>query len=236
MSRYIDLDLYHAVEKTHPFYVEMLAEIKNVLESHQEEAGTLRVVEFGAGTGLSTSELLAVDSIQLDAVEIDPECHELLMSHIGDRATCICADAVNFGGKGEYDAAVSIFAHDHIPPDKARLFGENIRRNLKSSAIYVMGGELLPAYQTEEEMRRALLVYHGYIVQEALRCGHYEVAKLEIDALKSGMDKVGDFKRHEEMFEAEMSEAGLNLKSKKKIGPEDLDNVGGVFVYVFEAI
>jgi len=46
---------------------------------------------------------------------------------------------------------------------------------------------------------------------------------------------IGDFKRHEAMFEDEMLSAGFKMKLKKKIGPIDRNDVGGVFVYIFEA-
>jgi hypothetical protein len=46
---------------------------------------------------------------------------------------------------------------------------------------------------------------------------------------------VGDFKRHEAMFEEELMSAGFKMLVKKKMGPVDRTDVGGVFVYVFEA-
>ena len=48
------------------------------------------------------------------------------------------------------------------------------------------------------------------------------------------MDMIGDFKRHEVMFEEEMESSGLRMIEKKKIGPSDRVDVGGIFVYVFE--
>ena len=98
-----------------------------------------------------------------------------------------------------------------------------------------MGMEILPYFSNEKERIQSLYAYHLFIINKALRERHFEVAKLEIDALRSGADKIGDFKRHEGMFEDEMSK-GFKLIEKKKIGPTDLSDVGGVFVYVFEAI
>ena len=45
---------------------------------------------------------------------------------------------------------------------------------------------------------------------------------------------IGDFKRHEAMFEEEVESSGLRMIEKKKMGPSDRDDVGGIFVYVFE--
>ena len=42
---------------------------------------------------------------------------------------------------------------------------------------------------------------------------------------------VGDFKRHEDLFEKEMAAGDLKQESKTKMGPTHLDDVGGVYVY-----
>ena len=62
-----------------------------------------------------------------------------------------------------------------------------------------------------------------------------QLSELENNALKSGLDMVGDFKRHEAMFEEELESAGFKMLVKKKMGPLDRNDIGGVFVYVFEA-
>ena len=61
------------------------------------------------------------------------------------------------------------------------------------------------------------------------------MSELENNALKSGLDMMGDFKRHEAMFEEEMTSAGFKMIEKLKMGPLDRDDVGGIFVYVYEA-
>jgi hypothetical protein len=71
------------------------------------------------------------------------------------------------------------------------------------------------------------------IVEEALRRGHYQLAQIEINALESGVNMIGDFKRHEDVFELEMCEGGMELASKNKVGPSEPTDVGGVFVYTY---
>lgn len=236
MSRYIDLDIYHRVERTHPFYLEMVEEICGQLKTFLKGKREIKVVEIGAGTGLLTAELLKFPGVYTDAIEIDEECCKIHKKYVNDkRCNCICADAVTFCREGEYDVVISSFAHDHIHYDRRYDFVKNIRRNLKSGGIYIMGGEVLPHYVTEEERKRALYDYHCFIINKALKDRNFEVAQIEINALKSGLDMKGDFKRHEEMFEEEMASSGLRLTSKKKIGPQDAENVGGVFVYVYSA-
>lgn len=233
MSRYIDIEQYHAVEATHPHYVEMVQKILDILLKIKGAQSSFRILELGAGTGIATKKLCEITSIKLDAVEIDQTCFKKLEAHIGELANCFCEDATTFWNPVPYDAVVSVFSHDHIPPSLAGKFAMNIKRNLKKGGKYIMGGELLPFFANELDQKKALLDYHGYIIGQALADGNYEVAKLEIDALKSGIEKHGDFKRHESMFEEELFGAGLELCEKIKIGPLHLQDVGGVFVYVF---
>lgn len=235
MSRYIDLDLYHAVERSHPYYVEMIADIQAVLRDVRRGTGQ-RLLELGAGTGLATEAILGVGGFDVDALELDAKCCTILAEHTKGGASCIQGDATTFCRRGHYDFVASVFAHDHIHYDEAVNFARNIRNNLKPGGFYIMGGEILPFFQSEEERVEALHTYHGFIVQKALRDGHFELAQIEINALKSGIFKIGDFKRHEALFENEMLSADFRLFKKTKIGPGHLDDVGGVYVYVFQAV
>lgn len=236
MSKYIDLDLYHAVERTHPFYLEMLQEIHNQISIATKKKTDAKLLELGAGTGLLTQELATKHpQLGISALEYDWKIYNLLRKHVGKKVTAICGDAVKYFREGFYDVVVSCFAHDHIHFNSAEEFAFNIRKNLKRGGRYIMGGELLPLFRGEQERIESLYKYHVFIIEKALRDGNFEVAKLEIDALRSGVQSIGDFKRHEAMFEEEMSK-GFRLIQKIKVGPNQPTNVGGVFVYVFEAI
>lgn len=235
MSRYIDLDLYHSVERTHPFYIEMVREIKKQLRSFAKKSERVNVLEFGAGTGILTAELMELENVHVDAVELDRECCKILSQHVrNNRCVPLCDNAVTYCRPGRYDAVISSFAHDHIHFKQSKRLAHNIRRNLRPGGIYIMGGEILPQYTTEFERTKALYRYHCFIIEKALRDRNFEVAQIEINALRSGIEKTGDFKRHEEMFEAEMASSGLRLLRKKKIGPVNDGSVGGVFVYVYQ--
>ena len=97
-----------------------------------------------------------------------------------------------------------------------------------------MGSELLPYFSGDKERKKSLFRYHNFIIELALQEDRVQVSELENNALKSGLDMVGDFKRHEGMFEDEMKSAGFKLIEKNKMGPLDRDDVGGIFVYVYE--
>lgn len=236
MSRYIDLDVYHNVERSHPYYAEMTAEILNQIRIYKNGDERIHILEIGCGTGLMTEELLGIEGSDIDAVEIDSECFEIIRKNMNGRVKCICDDAVTFRRKNFYDIAVSSFAHDHIHYERRYDFAANIRANLIRNGLYIMGGEILPYYMTTEERIGALYKYHEMIIRKALRNGDFRLAQIEINALESGIYMIGDFKRHESMFEEEMLSADFKIKEKLKMGPHDTDDEGGVFVYVFQAI
>jgi SAM-dependent methyltransferase len=231
MSRYIDLDLYHEVEKNHAFYVEMVEAILETINEKCDARKKYKALELGAGTGLFTSYLLDIPNVTVTALELDLGCCAILKDYINQ--TVLHGDAVSFCREGMFDLVVSTFVHDHICYDDADKFAKNIFNNLKDGGFYIMGGEILPKYETMEEREEALYLYHGMIVDKALKNKDYRLAQIEINALESGVGMVGDFKRHEELFEKEMIGAGFTLSMKKKIGPLDNGSVGGVFVYCF---
>ena len=235
MSRYIDLELYHSVERTHPYYVEMTEQIIEGIKEFCDPDKEYSVLELGAGTGLLTQELLKHHFLKVTALELDIECCKIMEKHLqsGPKLEIVHGNAVTYNKDENYDIVVSCFAHDHIHYRDANELAKNIRRNLRDGGVYIMGGEILPFYSNTEEREHALKKYHGMIVEEALRKKHYQLAQIEINALESGINMIGDFKRHEDIFELEMSEGGMALVSKNKVGPFEPTDVGGVFVYTY---
>jgi SAM-dependent methyltransferase len=233
MSRYIDLELYHEVERSHPFYLEMVEELREQIRRYCNPEKKYRVLELGAGTGLFTEELVKFPFLEVTALDIDIKCCQVMKRNLRHKnCRVIHGNALTFSKDGYYDIVVTTFAHDHIHYERAEEFARNIKRNLKQGGTYLMGGEILPAYSDIDERGEALYKYHGFIVNKSLKDRNFRVAQIEINALESGLDMVGDFKRHEALFEAEMT-GELTLNYKKKIGPEHPEDVGGIFVYVF---
>ena len=239
MSRYIDLPTYHKIERGHPFYEEMLEEVNSQVEkyyyNHIGGNGKVKTLEIGAGTGLCSLELVKHHFLDLDCLEIDNKCCHILSNHSeASKYRVIYDDAVTHCKPHYYDMVVSIFAHDHIHYDKRFAFAKNIYNNLKNRGRYIMGGEILPYFSNDKQRKKSLFRYHNYIIELALQKDRVQLSELENNALKSGLDMIGDFKRHEVMFEEEMESAGFKMVMKKKVGPLDRNDVGGVYVYVFE--
>ncbi|MBF0298309.1 MAG: class I SAM-dependent methyltransferase [Oligoflexia bacterium] len=236
MSRYIDLPTYHKIERGHPFYEEMLTEIhKQIKEFHSIIGENLNTLELGSGTGICSNELINHAFLNLDCLEIDENCCNILRNHPeAKKFSVIRGDAIYYCIPNKYDLIISTFAHDHIHFDNRFDFSKNIHSNLKKGGRYIVGCEILHYFSNENERKKSLFRYHNHIIDLALKEDRVQLCELENNALKSGLNLVGDFKRHEAMFEEEMSSSGMKLFKKMKIGPFEPDDVGGVFVYVFE--
>ena len=123
MSRYIDLPTYHKIERGHPFYEEMLVEVSNQITSFHDGNGTgqnqLKALEIGAGTGLCSLELVKHSFLELDCLEIDNKCCNILSNHVeASQYNVVLGDAVPHCKPRHYDLVISTFAHDHIHYDR----------------------------------------------------------------------------------------------------------------------
>jgi SAM-dependent methyltransferase len=284
MSSYIHPHEYHLHEEKHAYYLEMMQRMIDLCENHRSKSRSdqerLRLLEFGAGTGLFTKRLLQLNDIDLTSIEIDWACyHELLEcvkdvpgvkkenTHqsisfaqtessnlpVGGRARlrdvfkqntlnnvirCINADCRTYNPPGTFDCVLSSFADHHIKTyDKAEYF-ENIKRNVRPGGLVIIGDEFLPDYDEHDISSRegALNAYHGHIIEETRRKHGAQaegLIQLEEAALESGLKSIGDFKLSCKIYEGYLTEAGFAF-SKELIGPKNVEDVGGVYVYTLE--
>lgn len=247
MSSYIDVLEYDLHEEGHSYYIEMMASMIGLSHLDKESGGAPRqVLEFGAGTGLFTKRLAQLPNLDLVAVELDWACYHILrlrleasrgeMERRGSKFKAQNKDCRSFNPPGRFRYIFSSFADHHIfPADKPRYFA-NVKRNLLDSGLFIVGDEFLPEYDesSKEERERALKTYHNHIIDLANLNGHHELAQLERGALDSGLKEIGDFKMSCTQYEKAAKKSGLTLVHKIKIGPADMDDVGGVYVYAFK--
>ena len=235
VSCYSDLENYHAHEERHVGYLAMRAKLVATLGELQKEfSSPLRILEFGSGTGLLTQELVRFENKVLDLNEPDRRCRELLTRNIsGDRYRSLSSCRFEELNGGEcYDVIASTFAHDHIAEGTAA--ARSIFEHLAPGGYYLCGIELVRDYHSEQEHREALKLWHGYVIEEALKVGETVLAGLEEEALESGLKKVADFKVCPAILEKQLSDVGLSLIEKTRIAPEEDDSIGGVYLYLWK--
>jgi SAM-dependent methyltransferase len=181
----------------------------------------------------------------------------------GSVLQCLNEDSRTFSPGFRCHYIFSAFADHHIKPYDKEDYLANIKRNLHENGLFIVGDEFLPAYDiyNVESRRNALKKYHGHIIEmaetqasqeekmahklrqlgnqkqaeehEAQAEGYRALAKLEGDALESGLNETGDFKLSCQEYEAIISKAGFKFQ-KRKIGPLNQDDLGGIYVYQME--
>jgi SAM-dependent methyltransferase len=242
MSTYIPIHEYDQHEEEHAYYQEMMSKMIEFISTSPRRGPNMRVLEFGAGTGIFTSKLAVKEDVaEIVAVECDWSCYDLLRHKFRtvSKVKAQYEDSRLFSPAGDFDVIVSSFADHHIRPSDKRQYFRNVKNNLRESAIFVVGDEFLPEHNPEEKNERdaALDRYHNHIIEIAESKGQLALAELERKALNSGKKtlighggNVGDYKVSCSQYEQMLKQAGFSYE-RVCIGPLDRDDLGGVFVY-----
>lgn len=247
MSVYINVDEYDAHEENHAYYQEMRQRMIEICKTHslKQSKKSLRLLEFGAGTGLFTMELAdKIDNLkQLDAIEFDWHCYHVLQGkkrslhltrpELELKMKIYHEDSRTYDPEGKFDYIFSAFADHHIKKADKEIYFQNVKKNLKSNALMIVGDEFLRDYDLDsrDDKDQALRDYHDHIINIAKGDGYEILAMLEQQALVSGLNEKGDFKVSCRQYEDFLHSAGFHFK-KEKIGPLDKDDIGGVYVYI----
>ncbi|MFZ2472579.1 MAG: methyltransferase domain-containing protein [Methanothrix sp.] len=245
MSAYVSVHDYAQFEEDHAYFNEMMGMMLSNFNKLRDAKRPCRVLELGSGTGHFTKRLISSQNVSVTAVEIDWACYLYLKNaleanHVPSdtrnyKLKVVNADSRTFAdpdGKA-FDFIFSSFADHHIKPTDKALYFDNIKKNLSPEGVLIVGDEFIPSYDSliEGSFEDAVTRYHNHIIDIAKTNGHDKLVELETAAMKSGLDKVGDFKMQCEEYEQCLRDAGL-IFSKEKIGPKNLDDVGGIYVYV----
>ncbi|HEY0319684.1 MAG TPA: methyltransferase domain-containing protein [Pyrinomonadaceae bacterium] len=237
MSDYISVEEYDLYEEGHAYYKEMM---QRMLDIFSERRGSVNeecaMLELGAGTGIFTKRLAALESVTVEAVEVDFACFKRLVQNIQTNHSNVKfhpEDSRAFWAETPFKFIFSSFADHHIRFEDKKPYLDNVKSNLASGGVFIVGDEFLPSHDRsdKESRKRALELYHKHIIDIAEEQGNSNLMKLEEAALRSGLDEVGDFKITCEEYEKHLQDAGFVFK-RENIGPVDRTDVGGVYVYI----
>lgn len=245
MSQYINISEYDKHEEAHAYYKEMIENILFRIQCAKNGKAKLRVLELGAGTGLFTKHLIQLKNADVTAVEIDWECYKRMeykfssiditkiLSLNGSTLNILHADSRHYvENRYKFDVICSVFADHHIKPTDKNLYFKEVYKNLADDGVFIVGDEFLADYSDSGDSYNASLrLFHNHIIDLARKDGNDILVRLEEAALKSGLDRVGDFKVSCRIYESLLSNNGLFDFGKIKIGPSEENNIGGVYVY-----
>ncbi len=238
LSAYLDLDEYNDHEEKHIYYVEMRRYMLDVISGYQKEAKrSVKVLENGAGTGLFSSHLLSIEGLNVTLLEPDERSRKVLQKQLGTRLKnhILEMGAEELTDNNYWDLVVSSFSHDHIK-DGGRL-AHSIYNALKVGGIYISGVEILRDYESDDDRIDALYKWHSFVIDDAREKREMELAKLENEALVSGVNGIADFKKDIAHFEEDFNAVG-NFKQiiKTKIGSLTKPGIGGVYVFGYQKV
>lgn len=248
MSRYIVIQDYDAYEDQHPFYEEMTGLMTQVIASawsrwcasrQRSLDKEFRILELGAGTGIFTKSLAtALPHASIVAVEVDHVCARVLMEKMAPHANVRCeiADSTTYRER-RANIVVTSFADHHIPDAQKRVYFTNIGANMLGDGLFISGEEFLPDYDEHDDASRdaAIVAYHRCILDRIANHADAKtraiLSELESAAMRSGLERQGDFKISAAAYRRVVTESGF-MCTQTKLGPMDRDDVGGVFVSV----
>jgi ubiquinone/menaquinone biosynthesis C-methylase UbiE len=236
MSNYIDIIEYDQHEEKHAYFVDMMAEMTTAFYNSQvNNIRKQKILELGAGTGIFTKRLAKISNIELIAVELDNNCVQILQKNLQNYPSVeiVNADSCTYNSPSQkFDYIFSSFSDHHIKQDDKHSYFENIKRNLQPDGFFIVGDEFLPPHNPNDKVdwQTALTTYHHHIIAIAQQQGETILANLEREALKSGLEKNGDFKVSCSQYEELLSKHGFAF-THKKIGPLNQNDVGGVYIY-----
>jgi hypothetical protein len=245
MSRYISIEDYDAYEEQHPFYKEMAAVMQRTIgeafarwcASGRARGDRFRILELGAGTGLFTKSLaVAFPTASIVAVEVDGVCAAVLNDKMRGHPNVRCdtADSTTYRDQTVH-VVVTSFADHHIADADKGAYFTNIRANLVDEGLFVSGEEFLPDYDEDDNAARdvSILAYHrcilGLMANLPDRKARAILTELETAAMQSGLERHGDFKISAAVYRRLVAESGFDC-AQTKLGPLDVEGVGGVFV------
>lgn len=157
----------------------------------------------------------AIQRLNFDLQRLKQDKGDNVYTHCSSKVKAMVADAMRYIPKGKaytnavmqfalshFDAAGKSYLLDHLSKivdlGGTKVYPEHeinsIEHNLIGRGTIIVTDEFLPRYTNDQGEQDALCKHHGAVIYDALIKGNYRLAELELEALYSGLHKIGDFK------------------------------------------
>lgn len=223
---------YDQAIRKHPFYKEMTDLIVAMIKNHADS--NRKILEIGAGTGTLTEKVIKISYSQYSVIEPEKDAFSYLKNKFsklrGSRHKLVNKDFLAIRGTKTFDIIFSSFVDHHISFKKKPVYYKKIFNLLKPKGIYIAGEELIRDFVGEGERKKALKEYHGYIIQEVIQRGDFDMAEIELRALRNGLDKFDEYKTSLTHYIQTISATGFRIRKCQELGSKK--SGGGIYVVV----
>ena len=211
------MDIYDDIVSFFPEYKSMINQIAN------QSSG--RTLEIGVGTGLLTKKLLANKRIsKLVLIEISKDFIKKFHEKF-PKINVKQSDGLFYQEKHQFDAIVMSLVYHHIRDEDKLKFLRNMYKNLSYRGRIIIGDLFIPPYNTEIERDNNLRIFHE---DRLKRIGNSKIRETEIQALKDGLHRDGEWKTSCDILEGQLKEMGFKNINLTEIGRQEFGGHGVV--------
>jgi SAM-dependent methyltransferase len=229
----LDPELYHKVQSSVPFEMEMYDVLLNSLDRFSTWYSP-RILDLCCGTGLLTSRLETLEFWrEVVGLDIDGSYIQEARKHCTDKVKFVLGDATAYRATEPFDVIVGASAYHHIRDQFKHQFAECIARNLKEDGFVFIIENFFPEYQDERSYRESQYEYYRYLISYL---EHENVDGKVINSIKAArlIDYIpDDFKVDMKTFIHHFETAGLKISETIKVWPKEeafADKNAGGFV------
>jgi len=229
LSKHIPLEKYDDYMKDKP--LEQMI-ILDFITDRLKKDKSLKIVEFGAGTGRFTKLLLKLfPKSNLTLVEPDKECC-LKLNKLKDKypqLKIIQSDAEDFKSKSKFDILVMTTAFHHIRFQNKLRFLKSVRKLFNKNGMFLCGDNFIAEYNTIKEKDKVLIKSMEKWVRDAKKNDDIRELMMaqEMKKLVMGEDCGGEYFVCPSRFELYLKESKLKIKGKVNVtntNPLDMEN------------
>lgn len=229
ISEHLSLEEYDNYMKDRP--LEQRITLDFIIDKAKDNKN-LKVIEFGAGTGRFTKQLLRVfPKLDLVLVEPDKNCCLKLnkLKKQYKQIKIVQSTAESYKSKTKYDIIIMATAFHHVPFENKLKFLKSVKNLLKKDGIYLCGDNYIPEYSTMKEREQVLMKCMNKWIREAKKDKDKKELKMAQDMKRIVLrkDYGGEYFLCPSKFESYIKKAKLTTKGKVNVtntDPYDLEN------------
>lgn len=226
LSKHINLKEYDNYMKKEPLEQKIILDF--IINKYSKNK-SLKIIEFGAGTGRFTKLLLNVfPKLEITLIEPDKNCCIKLseLKKKGSKIKIVQSTAEDFKSNSKFDIVIMATAFHHIPFKNKSKFLKLIKKLLNKDGMFLCGDNFISEYKTMKERNKVLKKSIDKWMKEAKDKKELKMVQ-KMKAIVFEDDYGGEYFICPSKFESYIKNAGLKIKGKINVSntsPFDFEN------------